>query len=247
MTALASIVVPTRDHPDLVEMAHRTISRAGWPRTEAIFVDNGTTDPWARAALDGSPHRVVAAPIPFNFARLANRGAAVARGEVIVLLNNDVEALDDGWLAAMMQPFDDPDVGIVGSLLLYPSGRVQHCGIVLDAGVPRHEFLREQVTDLPPAVRDEVRECAAVTAACMAVRADLWRDLGGMSTPLATNYNDVDLCLRARRAGSRVVCTPRPRLVHHESESRGVRSTPEVAADWLLFRSRWADVLAAPR
>lgn len=245
MTPLASIVVPTRDHPELVAMAHHTIRRAGWPRVEGVLVDNGTVDARARALLDRSCHRVVPAPIPFNFARLANRGAAVARGEFIVLLNNDVEARDDGWLTAMLDPFDDPDVGVVGALLRYPSGRVQHCGITLHGGVPRHEFLNEAIDGLPAAVGAEVRECEAVTAACMAVRADLWRDLGGMSTPLATNYNDVDLCLRARRAGSRVVCTPHVHLVHHESESRGVRSTPAVAADWLLFRSRWARELAA--
>lgn len=232
MTPLVSIVVPTRDHPDLVEMAHATIRRAGWPHTEAIFVDNGTTDPAARAALDRSPHRVLDASIPFNFARLANRGAAVARGEVIVLLNNDVEAVADGWLADLVAPLtDDAHVGIVGSVLLYPSGRVQHAGISMAGGVPHHE--------LPDALGG-VRECDAVTGACMAVRADAWRELGGMSSPLATNYNDVDLCLRARDAGWRVVCTGAPRLVHHESESRGRWPTPEVAADWLLFRSRWS-------
>jgi GT2 family glycosyltransferase len=79
----------------------------------------------------------------------------------------------------------------------------------------------------------------------MAVRADLWRSLGGMSTPLATNYNDVDLCLRARRSGARVACVPFRGLVHHESESRGTEPSAEIAADWLLFRSRWAGLLGS--
>lgn len=240
MTPLVSIIVPTRDHADLVDMAHRTIARAGWSRAEAIFVDNGTTDAAALHYLARSPHRVLRAPIPFNFARLANRGASVARGDVLVLLNNDVEALADGWLRSLVQPLlDDALLGVVGCVLRYPSGRVQHAGISMEGGVPHHEYIGYATDDLPAGLREGTRECDAVTAACMAVRADLWRGLGGMSSALATNYNDVDLCLRARAAGWRVACTGRVALVHHESESRGRWPTADVAADWLLFRSRW--------
>lgn len=243
MTGLASIVIPTRDHPELVSMALAAVERAGTARREVICVDNGTTDPHARLMLDRSPHRVLTAPIPFNFSRLVNRGAAVGRGDVIVLLNNDVEARSEGWLDALIEPFDDDDVGVTGITLEYPTGRMQHCGIEIADGVPRHSYLGAAWEDVPLEIRAAASEPVAVTAACMAVRADLWRDLGGMSTPLATNYNDVDLCLRARRCGSRIACVPFRGLVHHESESRGARSTPDVAADWLLFRSRWAELL----
>ncbi len=245
-STLVSVIIPTRDRPDLVEMAHCTVAAAGWSRVEVIFVDNGTTDPHACALLDRSAHRVVPAPIPFNFARLVNRGASVARGEVVVLLNNDVEAVAAGWLAALLEPLACADVGVVGSTLLYPSESVQHCGIAMMDGVPVHAYAGIRESHLPDPVRHVPGERTAVTGACMAVRASLWRHLGGMAVPLATNYNDVDLCLRARRAGARVACTPVPRLVHHESESRGLRSTPAVAADWLLFRSRWAGMLNNP-
>ena len=241
----AALIIPTRDRPDLVDMAHATIARAGWSSADAVFVDNGTVDPAALRSLEVSPHRVIRAPMRFNFARLVNRGARCASADVVVLLNNDVEARDDGWLGRMMAAFDDPDVGIVGATLRYPSGRVQHAGIEIENGAPIHSFGGSTWGDLPGSIRDQVSEPLAVTAACMAVRADLWADLGGMSTPLATNYNDVDLCLRARRSGSRVALVPIPDLVHHESESRGSRSSPEVAADWLLFRSRWAGLLAS--
>lgn len=243
--ALASIVIPTRDHPELVRMSLATLARAGSTRREVIFVDNGTTDPAALDILACQPHRIVHSPIPFNFSRLVNRGAAVARGDVVVLLNNDVEAHRDGWLDALLTPFHDDDVGVAGITLEYPSGRVQHCGIELAGGVPRHAYVGATWDELPLRMRSGTTEPVAVTAACVAVRGDLWRDLGGMSTSLATNYNDVDLCLRARRCGSRVACVSFRGLVHHESESRGGRSTPEVAADWLLFRSRWAGLLAA--
>lgn len=245
-SALVSVVIPTRDHPELLDMAHRTIARAGWDRVDAIFVDNGTTDPHALALLDRSVHRVLRAPIAFNFARLVNRGAAHARGEYIVLLNNDVEALAEGWLASLLDPLADPDVGVVGSTLLYPSGRVQHCGVALADGVPVHAFAGRRENDLPLDVRTVPGERTAVTGACMAVRTTLWRQLGGMADALATNYNDVDFCLRARRSGARIACTPDARLVHHESESRGRLSTPDVAADWLLFRSRWGAALSEP-
>lgn len=242
---IASVVIPTKDHPELVAMALATLGRAGWPRLEATFVDNGSTEPMAMGLLSASPHRVVSAPIPFNFSRLVNRGATASHGDVIVLLNNDVEAHEDGWLAALLSPFDDPDVGVTGIHLHYPSGRMQHVGIEVVDGAPQHIHLGDVPDALPPSLRDRVSEPLAVTAACMAVRADLWRDLGGMSRSLATNYNDVDFCLRARRTGARVACVPFSGLIHHESESRGRRSTPAVAADWLLFRSRWAEVLSA--
>ena len=243
----ATIVVPTRDHPELVAMAHATIERAGWADAEAVFVDNGTTDPAARNALRQSPHRVVRADIPFNFPRLVNRGASMATGEVVVLLNNDVEAKRTGWLRQLLVPFEDPDVGIAGAVLEYPSGCIQHCGIGIRDGAPVHLHVGERWDDLDVAERNSLRKPLAVTAACMAVRTDLWRALGGMSTPLASNYNDVDLCLRARWCGARVMCVRVPGLIHHESESRGPESGPEIAADWLLFRSRWADPLRASR
>ncbi len=243
---LASIVIPTRDRPELVRMAHDTVARAGTSRCETIFVDNGTTDPGALRLLERSPHRVLRAPIPFSFPRLVNRGAAIARGDVIVLLNNDVEAREPGWLDALLGPCTDPDVGVTGITLEYPSGTVQHCGIGFRDGVPVHSYTGCEWDALPVGIRNEVSEPGAVTGACMAVRTDLWHDLGGMSTPLATNYNDVDLCLRAQRCGMRVACVPFRGLVHHESESRGTRATPAIAADWLLFRSRWAEALARP-
>ena len=239
----ATIVVPTRDRADLVATSHATIARAGWPSIDAIFVDNGTRDPAARDALAASPHTVIRADIPFNFSRLVNRGARLASGEFVVVLNNDVEATRDGWLRKMLGSFHDPDVGIAGALLEYPSGRIQHCGIAVRDGAPSHLHVGERWHDLTLAQRDSLREPLAVTGACMAVRTDLWNSLGGMSTPLATNYNDVDLCLRARWSGAKIVLASTRGLIHHESESRGTESGPEVAADWLLFRSRWAGIV----
>ena len=227
-------------------MAERTIRMAGSSRVEAVFVDNGTTDPAARARLGRTPHRVLAAPIPFNFARLANRGVAAARGDVVVLLNNDVEALDHGWVDPLIDELEDPSTGVAGSLLLYPSGTIQHCGIVVHDGVPQHALVGVAPADAPSWAVGVPGDRTAVTGACLAMRRSNWRHMGGMSAPLATNYNDVDLCLRVAAEGMRVAFTPFAPLVHHESESRGRLSTPEVAADWLLFRSRWDHVLHAP-
>ncbi len=243
---LVTLVVPTRDHPELLQMADRTIRMAGGSRVEAIFVDNGTTDPAAKDLLGRTPHRVLSAPIPFNFARLVNRGVAAARGDVVVLLNNDVEALDAGWVDPLLEELEDDDTGVAGTLLLYPSGAIQHCGIVVHHGVPRHPLVGVAPADAPAWAVSVPGDRTAVTGACLAMRTRDWHRLGGMSVPLATNYNDVDLCLRVAAEGRRVAFTPFAPLTHHESESRGRLSTPEVAADWLLFRSRWEQVLAQP-
>jgi GT2 family glycosyltransferase len=241
-----SIVVPTRDQPELLERLLEGIAETRWRPLEVVLVDNRTTEPRARALLERSGHRVVRADIDFNFARLVNRGAAAAAGEVLVFLNNDVEVTDADWLEALIDHALEPDVGPVGALLRYPDGRIQHCGIGIADGVPVH-LLRQQEPDLAPATLVRVpQDRTAVTAACMAIRAKTFWDLDGMEALLPQNYNDVDLCLRAAAAGLRTVYTPFADLVHRESATRRDVPLPDIAADWLLFRTRWVHVLSRP-
>jgi GT2 family glycosyltransferase len=188
----------------------------------------------------------VRADIDFNFARLVNRGAAAASGDVLIFLNNDVEVTDGDWVEALMEIAMESDVGPVGALLRYPDGRIQHCGIGIKDGVPVH-VLRQQEPDRAPASLVRVpQDRTAVTAACMAIRAQTFWDLDGMESLLPQNYNDVDLCLRARAAGFRTVYTPFADLVHRESATRRDVPLPDIAADWLLFRTRWVHVLSVP-
>jgi O-antigen biosynthesis protein len=243
---VVSVIIPTRDRPDLVEMALDGLARTRWRPLEAVFVDNGTLDPIALARLHRSPHRVVLADIPFRYTELVNRGAAVARGEILVLLNNDIEVRDPDWLEALVEHAVRPEVGPVGALLRYPLGSIQHCGIAIGPQGPTHPLSGCDDVDVPANLFAVPRDCTAVTAACLAIRADVYRQLGGLGELLERSYSGVDLCLRAWRHGFRCVYTPDAELIHHEGATRGHEVTSGIAADQLLFRSRWADVLAAP-
>jgi GT2 family glycosyltransferase len=222
------------------------MSETRWRPLEVVLVDNRTTEPRARELLERSGHRVVRADIDFNFARLVNRGAAAASGDVLIFLNNDVEVTDGDWVEALMEIAMEPDVGPVGALLRYPDGRIQHCGIGIKDGVPVHVLRQQEPGRAPASLVRVPQDRTAVTAACMAIRARTFWDLDGMESLLPQNYNDVDLCLRARAAGFRTVYTPFADLVHRESATRRDVPLPDIAADWLLFRTRWVHVLSAP-
>jgi GT2 family glycosyltransferase len=215
-----------------------------WSPLEVVIVDNGSTDPSALALLDRTAHRVERAPIPFNFPRLCNRGAAAASGDVLVFLNNDMELRDPDWVEALVDQVVAEDVGPVGALLRYPDGTIQHCGMAIGPDGPVHPLRGIAMDRAPAGLALVPGERSAVTGACMAIRSEVFWRLGGFEPLLVQDYNDVDLCLRAWRAGYRVVYTPFTDLVHHESATRGSAVSPDTVADWLLMRSRWVDVFA---
>lgn len=243
--ALASIIIPSRDSPELLEVVLAGLAATSWARYEVILVDHDSRTPRTARTLREATRRdgtVVRVDGEFNFSRLINAGAAVAQGEVLVLLNDDIEITGPGWLDALMEPALAPGAGPVGALLRYPDRTVQHCGITLQDGVPAHMHTGLPVERLPAE-----HACAgprmAVTGACLAIRTGLFRALGGMEPLLRTSYNDVDLCLRALSWGHIPYFTPAADLVHHESATRGRDATPEVRADWLMFRTRWRTAL----
>lgn len=238
-----SIIIPTRDQPELLAAVIRTLDATLWSPMEVIFVDNGTTDPTSLQLLAGTGHSVVAHGGAFNFPRLVQAGVEASSGEILVLLNNDVESSDPGWLHELVAALDSPGCGVAGSLLLYPDGRIQHIGVVMDEREPIHALLGVEPADAPPEVLARPRRCTAVTGACMAIRRSTWDALGGLDPLFARNYNDVDLCLRAASAGLATVVTPRAVLTHKESATRGSTWDSEIAAEGLLFRARWADQL----
>jgi len=243
MTRVTAII-PTRDAPRHLAMVLDGLAATRWEDLEVVVVDNGSRDPEALRIIGGSGAHAVRVDTPFNFSRLINAGAAASSGDVLVLLNDDVEITDPDWLGPLVELALRPDVGPVGPVLLYPDGTIQHCGIVVDAGAPAHVALGLHPADAPGPLMDAPTRHLAVTGACMAIDAHLFRTLGGMEPLLHTSYNDVDLCLRASALGRASFVEPRVRLIHHESATRGRDVTPEVRADWLLFRTRWASVLA---
>lgn len=238
-----SVVVPTRDQPALLRDVIATVEAAAWNNVELVLVDNGSTNADALALLASSGHAVVRDDGPFNFPRLIRRGVDASRGEVIVILNNDITSDDPDWLAALLECLSIPGCGVAGALLTYPDGRIQHCGIALDDNGPLHPLQGLPLHRAPIGLTTDVRPWWAVTGACMAFTRHTWHTLGGMELQFAHNYNDVDFCLRARSAGLETRCTPLVPLVHHESASRGDAWDATAAADWILFRARWRQQL----
>ncbi|HEY9217419.1 MAG TPA: glycosyltransferase, partial [Phenylobacterium sp.] len=186
------------------------------------------------------------------YARLNNVAAREAHGDVLALLNNDVDVIGPGWLTEMVGQALRPEVGAVGARLLFGDGRVQHAGIVLGVGGVA-SYYHPYVERTARGYRDALvltRSVSAVTGACLVLRRDVYEKVGGMDEAnLAVAFNDVDLCLRIREAGLRVVCTPFAELHHYESASRGRDRNGEKKARWEReaewMRRRWGEVLDA--
>jgi GT2 family glycosyltransferase len=252
---LVSVIVPTRDRADLLAVcAEGVLASTDYPALELIVVDNGSREPATAALLAllqrDARVRVLPQPGPFNYAALNNRAAAIARGAVLLLLNNDVEPSSPGWLAAMVAHAMQPDVGAVGAKLLYGDGRVQHGGVVLGPDAAMTHIHRLAAGDDPGYLGQlaSARSVAAVTGACLAIRRQVFLEAGGLDeTRLKIGFNDVDLCLRLGDLGYRNVWTPRAVLLHRESASRGSDESGEArarnAAEQALMRARWGRLL----
>jgi GT2 family glycosyltransferase len=191
--------------------------------------------------------RVLSYAGEFNFSKLNNFGVAQARGDVIALVNNDIEAIDSDWLREMVSHALRPEIGAVGARLRYPNGTIQHAGVILGAGgIGNHAHI---------GIRDEpgyfsrphlIQNFSAVTAACMVLRKSVYEQVGGLDEAnLAVAFNDVDLCLRIIEAGYRIVYTPYAELIHYESLSRGFEDTQEKRARFLaeneFMHAKWRD------
>ncbi len=254
---VVSVVIPTRDRADLLATTlDGLLDGTDYPSLDVVIVDNDSREPETAALFarhGGDPRvRVVAVPGPFNFSDLSNRGAAAAKGTVLLFLNNDIEVLEPGWLTEIVRHAVRPGIGAVGAKLLYPDRTIQHGGIVLGiGGVAGHSHLG--VPDSDPGYFARMvlaHEVSAVTGACLAMRASVFAEVGGFdATGLKVAFNDVDLCLKVRRAGYRIVWTPFATLVHHESKSRGPEDTPEkrarFQAEMTLMLDRWGPELRA--
>ena len=247
---LVSIVIPTRggsgllrgsEHVFVLDALTSVIERSTYRELEFVVVADEETpaevlDQLVR--LCGERLHLVTWSAPFNFAAKMNRGAAVARGEYLLLLNDDVELISPDWIERMLGLAQQPGVGAVGPLLSFEDGTVQHGGHVYRAGEPSHIAL-----GLPADWDDAIesmrvdREVSGVTAACALVSAADFRSVGGFSTLLPSNYNDVDLCMKLRSRGLDIVWTPHAHLYHFESRTRIANIVP-YERDALL--RRWA-------
>ncbi len=227
-----SIVIPTKERFDLLRACIDSLALIDDVQYEVIVVDNGATAPAMLdylAELQGRDNiRVIRRDIPFNFSQLCNDGARLARNPFLLFLNDDVEAMDGQWLSAMCAFANRDDTGVVGARLLYPSGDLQHGGIAthLLPG-PGHPWRNS-----PQAVWDGhpllgwSGEVDAVTGACLMVRKTVFDQIGGFDeVAFAVAFNDVDLCLRVRKLGLRIIYTPLATLWHKESQTRAADQT----------------------
>ncbi|HTT05141.1 MAG TPA: glycosyltransferase family 2 protein [Steroidobacteraceae bacterium] len=225
---LVSVIVPTRDRADLLgQCAEGVLSRTDYPAVEFLIVDNGSTEPatfelFQRLSKDPRV-RVLSSPGPFNYSALNNKAAREARGEILLLLNNDTDVIGPDWLCEMVSHAVRADVGAVGAKLLYPDGRVQHGGMVLGPGLwPAHQLrLADRLDAGPGGELALVRSVSAVTGACLALRRSVFFEVDGFNEELKIAFGDVDLCLRLGDHGYRIVWTPFAELFHLESASRG--------------------------
>jgi glycosyltransferase involved in cell wall biosynthesis/uncharacterized coiled-coil protein SlyX len=219
-----SIVIPTKNAAAYIGRCLDSLfSLTTYPTFEVIVVDNGTTDAAAKVVLGKHPVTVVPFDEPFSFSRANNVGVDRARGDYLVLLNNDTEVLDPEWLQTLVFHLELPSVAVVGPLLVYPDGSVQHAGVALGLRGTADHVMRGFPADGDGYAGSLccTREVEAVTGACLGTSRQHYLRLGGLNEFYGTHYQDVDFCLRTRRAGLRVLFTPRTKLVHHESASRG--------------------------
>ena len=225
-----SIVIPNKDSPALISRVVRDImEKTEYPSLEVIVVDNGTTevgvlDLYRHMQSNYPNFRTIIEPGVFNFSRQVNVGVASSDGDLVLLLNNDIEVTEANWLKEMVSCFAYKNTGIVGARLLYPDGSIQHAGVIVGlGGLAGHWFTKRPRDHAGPMARLLVRSSiSAVTGACMLISRECIERTGRFEEsmfPIA--YNDIDFCLRARKQGFRTIYTPFATLVHHESASRG--------------------------
>ncbi len=252
---LVSILIPTRDGYEILKQCLDSIhAKTTYPSYEIIVIDNQSAEPRAVEYLKGLEStpgcRVIRYDLPFNFSAISNVSVAEAKGELIALLNNDIEVITPDWLEEMVSHALRPEIGAVGAKLYYPNDRIQHAGVIVGlGGVAAHShkhYPRESTGYFHrPHV---VQTITAVTAACLVMRKKVYEEVGGMdSKNLSVAFNDVDLCLKVQAAGYRNLFTPFAELYHHESVSRGVDNTPQKLARFNseieYMKRRWTTTL----
>jgi GT2 family glycosyltransferase len=223
---LVSIVIPNRNAAEVLRQClNGLLDGTDYNPRELVIVDNASTDPEVLGLYNTVARRqlgrVVPFQKPFNFSAACNAGAAAARGELLLFLNNDIEVLDPGWLEELVRWARRPEIGVVGAKLLYPDRTIQHAGVVFGLGLVGHIFSRgREETFTPFGSPESCRNYLAVTGACQMMRREVFEKLGGYDERFRLSFSDVVLCMRAWEAGYRVVYTPYARLVHHESHTR---------------------------
>jgi glycosyltransferase involved in cell wall biosynthesis len=231
---MVSLIIPSRNGLRFIRQCVESILRkTTYQDYEIVIVDNGSDDTETLQyfeSLKSDPRvRIIRDDRPFNFSALINAAVTSVSGSVIGLVNNDIEVISPEWLSEMVSHALRPEVGAVGARLWYPNETLQHAGIILGIrGIAGHAHKYQKRHQNGYFARSRlIQSFCAVTAACLVIRKETFKKVGGFNEALPTSFNDVDFCLRVREAGYRNIYTPYAELYHHESATRGNEDTEE--------------------
>lgn len=253
-----SILIPNKDHVgDLRRCIDSIKERSTYENYEIIVIENNSTEKetfdYYQTLSEQENITVVTYTGSFNYSKINNFGAGFAKGEYLLLLNNDTQVISMNWLEAMLMYAQRPDVGAVGAKLYYGDRTIQHAGIVIGLGAHRtagHTHYKINYDNLGYMGKlCYAQNVSAVTGACLMVKKSIYEALGGLDESFRVALNDVDFCLRVREKGYLNVFTPFAELYHYESASRGADVVDEEKArryeeECALFRARWKELLA---
>lgn len=253
-TPLVSIVIPNKDEKDTLKACLESIKeKTTYPSYEIVIVENNsqTSEIFEYyKEIDGKDGiRVVTWKEPFNYSKINNFGFQYAKGDYVICLNNDITVITPSWIEEMLGYCQRPGTGIVGVRLYFPDDTIQHAGIIVGMGGCAGSLFvgmnRKRTGYMHKAAL--VQDLSAVTAACMMVKREAFEAAGGFEESLAVAFNDVDFCLKVRRAGYLVVYNPYAELYHYESKTRGLEDSPEkqrrFQSEIEYMRCHWLDIL----
>lgn len=251
---LVSIVIPNMNHADDLKKCIDSIEkRSHYRNFEIIVVENNSDEneifEYYETLKETDHITVVTYEGEFNYSKINNFGISHAKGEYLLLLNNDTELIEPNSIQEMLDICMRDDVGAVGARLYYADNTIQHAGVILGVGgIANHAFLGEDRGEVGYFFRSVcVQDLSAVTAACMMTKRSVFEEVGGLTEEFAVAFNDVDYCLKIRAKDKLIVFTPFSEWYHYESKSRGYEDTSEkqqrLEQESELFRSRWGELL----
>lgn len=252
---LVSVIIPNKDHHlDLDLCVKSLMEKATYKNLEYIIIENNSTEKdtfqyYEKMEKEHENFHVVTWEKEFNYSAINNFGETFAKGEYLLFLNNDTEIIEPDCIQEMTGYCQREDVGAVGARLLYQDDTIQHAGVVIGfGGIAGHTFIGLHKSENSYFHRAMcAQDYSAVTAACIMVKKSVFEEVGGFSTELAVAFNDIDLCMKIRRADKLIVYNPYALLYHYESKSRGLEDTPEKVARFnreiAVFAKKWPDIL----
>ena len=235
---LVSIIIPTRNSVELVKKCIDSIYKhTSYSAFEVILVDNQSDEPFAinyfKELAGANKIRLINFDEAFNYSAINNYAVKQAKGDIVILMNNDIEILTDIWLTEMVSQLCRFDIGCVGAKLYFPNSTIQHAGVITGIGGVAghsHKYFPKGHSGYFKRLKI-VQNVSAVTGACLGVRKSIFEQVGGLNEiDLAIAFNDVDFCLKVQKAGYRNIWSPYIEMIHHESISRGAEDTPEKIA-----------------